>query len=162
MDIGGQDSKVVRIEGGRVSDFAMNDRCAAGTGRFLEVMARVLGVAQEGLDTLADEPVDPVTLTSTCTVFAESEVVGLLGRGTPPARIVKGLLASIGDRVAGLARQVGVIPPVAGTGGAMRTAALAAALSRSLGSAVRVPEHPQLVTALGAAVLCRQRSGKTE
>ena len=158
IDIGGQDSKAARVSAGRVVDFAMNDRCAAGTGRFLEAMSRVLGVPIDRLDEVASGPGDPVAITSTCTVFAETEVVGLLARGTPVTRVLKGLFASIVDRVAGLARQVGVAAPVAATGGALRSRAIADALSAAVGVRVVVPDSPQVVTAIGAAVLCSRRA----
>jgi predicted CoA-substrate-specific enzyme activase len=157
VDIGGQDAKVVRIEGGRVADFAMNDRCAAGTGRFLEVMSRVLGIPFDEFDARATADVSPLPVTSTCTVFAESEVIGLLSRKEPPAAILKGVMVSISDRVASMARQVGLEPPIAVSGGAVRSRALVAALSRALGYPVEVPPEPQTVTALGAAILCKAR-----
>ncbi len=157
VDIGGQDSKVVRVAGGRVADFAMNDRCAAGTGRFLEVMSRVLHIPFDTFDQAAASGVAPLPVTSTCTVFAESEVVGLLSTQASPAGILKGVMASISVRVAALARQVGVEGPVFVTGGAMYSKALVAALSEALGLPVLVPEGPQTVTARGAAWLCEQR-----
>ncbi len=158
IDIGGQDSKAAKIAGGRVVDFAMNDRCAAGTGRFLEAMSRVLHVPIERFDAEVAGAVESVGITSTCTVFAETEVVGLMARNTPVPRVLKGLFASIADRVSGLARMVGIEAPVAATGGAMRTAALADALSAALGVQVVVPADPQTVTALGAALICSRRS----
>jgi predicted CoA-substrate-specific enzyme activase len=157
VDIGGQDSKAARVGGGRVLDFAMNDRCAAGTGRFLEAMSRVLHIPIEQFDEVAAGAGAPVGITSTCTVFAETEVVGLMARGTPVPAVLKGLFASIADRVAGLARMVGVDAPIAGTGGALRTRALAGALSQALGAPVVVPPDPQTVTAIGAAILCVRR-----
>ncbi len=157
VDIGGQDSKVVRVAEGRVADFAMNDRCAAGTGRFLEVMSRVLHVPFDRFDQVAASDVAPLPVTSTCTVFAESEVVGLLSGQAPPAGILKGVMASISVRIAALARQVGLAAPVFATGGAMHSQALVAALSDALGMPVQVPEAPQTVTARGAAWLCAQR-----
>jgi len=162
VDIGGQDSKVVRVEGGKVLDFAMNDRCAAGTGRFLEVMSRVLHVPFDRFDAVAADDVDPLPVTSTCTVFAESEVVGLLSARHEPARILKGVLASVCSRVASLGRQVGLKAPVVATGGTMHSQAVVRALSTALGQPVSVPPSPQLVTATGAAILCaRKVAGET-
>jgi len=158
IDVGGQDSKAVRVERGRVADFAMNDRCAAGTGRFLEVMSRVLGIPMDAFDAAVAGIEDPVGITSTCAVFAESEVVALLARSLPPARVLAGLLASVSDRIGGLARQVRAVAPVAATGGALRTSSLAEAIGRAIGLPVVVPPDPQLVTALGAALLCRKRA----
>jgi predicted CoA-substrate-specific enzyme activase len=157
VDIGGQDSKVVRVDNGRVADFAMNDRCAAGTGRFLEVMSRVLHIPFDEFDTLVAAAVEALPVTSTCTVFAESEVIGLLSRKHPPAAILKGVIQSVCERIAGMARQVGVQDPVAATGGALRSRAVADAVSRALGMRVVVPPEPQVVTALGAAILCEKR-----
>lgn len=157
VDIGGQDSKVVRVMDGKVLDFAMNDRCAAGTGRFLEVMSRVLGIPFERFDELAGADVEPLQITSMCTVFAESEVIGLLSRKASPERILKGVIAAVTERVSALARQVGVEAPVAGTGGTVRSRAVVGGLSAAVGSGVIVPDEPQTVTALGAALLCERR-----
>ncbi len=157
VDIGGQDSKVVRVEAGRVLDFAMNDRCAAGTGRFLEVMSRVLRVPFDRFDEVATDDVVPLPVTSTCTVFAESEVVGLLSSRHPPDRILKGVLAAVCSRVASLGRQVGLKAPVVATGGTVQSQAVVRALATALGTEVTVPPSPQLVTAIGAALLCARR-----
>jgi len=158
VDIGGQDSKAVRVRAGRVLDFAMNDRCAAGTGRFLEAMSRVLNVPLDRFDeVLAGHPT-PVPLSSTCAVFAETEAVGLLAQGVPPEGVLAGLIAAIAGRVAALVLQVGVTPPVAATGGAMRCQALVLAISRAIGAKVEVPRSPLCVTALGAARLCAERA----
>ncbi len=157
VDIGGQDSKVVRVEAGKVVDFAMNDRCAAGTGRFLEVMSRVLHVPFDQFDAVAADDVEPLPVTSTCTVFAESEVVGLLSARQPASRILKGVLVSVCGRVASLGRQVGLKAPIVATGGTMHSRAVVRALSNALGHPVAVPPSPQLVTAIGAALLCARR-----
>ncbi len=157
VDIGGQDSKVVRVEAGKVLDFAMNDRCAAGTGRFLEVMSRVLHVPFDQFDAVSSNAVEPLPVTSTCTVFAESEVVGLLSAGHSPARILKGVLASVCSRVASLGQQVGLKSPVVATGGTVQSQAVVRALSSALGLPVTIPDHPQFVTATGAALLCARR-----
>lgn len=160
VDIGGQDSKVVRVQGGKVLDFAMNDRCAAGTGRFLEVMSRVLNIPQDRFDEVSRPEVDPLPISSTCTVFAESEVVGRLSRREPPDRILKGVLAAVCSRVAALGRQVGVAAPVVATGGPARSMAVIRALSEALGMEVLpILPDPQGVTAFGAALICAQRAG---
>jgi predicted CoA-substrate-specific enzyme activase len=137
----------------------MNDKCAAGTGRFLEVMSRVLAVPLPDFDDVAGRTDVTQTITSTCTVFAESEVVGLMSRNVEIPRILRGLLAAIADRVAALAGQVGVEVPVAATGGTMRSKAVVDALSKALGVEVRVPDDPQTVTALGAALVGVKRLG---
>ncbi len=158
IDVGGQDSKVLRVEqGGRVVQFAMNDRCAAGTGRFLEVMARTLDVSVSDLDDLAGQARKPVPISSTCTVFAESEVVGHLSAGRRMEDVVAGLLDAIAARVAGLARQVGIQPRVVMTGGVALNRGVVARLEGLLGMPISVPTDCQLVGALGAALLGRER-----
>ena len=154
VDIGGQDSKVVRLdEDGYPTDFALNDRCAAGTGRFLEVMAEALGTTVAQLDELALSAVSPAKITRTCTVFAESEVVGLMARGVEPSRIAAGLCRVIAERTAHLAEQVGVQPPVMLAGGVGHNRAIAAELAEVLGTELLVAEEPHLVVALGAAAI---------
>jgi len=154
VDIGGQDSKVVRLDDeGYPTDFALNDRCAAGTGRFLEVMAEALGATVGELDELALQASSPVGISRTCTVFAESEVVGLIARGTEPSRIAAGLCRAVAERTAHLAHQVGIRPSVMLVGGVGRNRAIAAELDDVLRTDLVVPEEPQLVVALGAAAI---------
>ncbi|MGB9592902.1 MAG: acyl-CoA dehydratase activase [Anaerolineae bacterium] len=158
IDIGGQDSKVLRVEpGGRVVQFAMNDRCAAGTGRFLEVMARALDVSVADLDELARGATEPVPISSTCTVFAESEVVGHLAAGRRAEDIVAGLLDAVAARVAGLARQVGVQPRVVMTGGVALNSGVVSRLAALLATPISVPANCQIVGALGAALVGMER-----
>lgn len=158
IDVGGQDSKVLRVEpNGRVVQFAMNDRCAAGTGRFLEVMARALEVSVADLDDLAQKATEPVPISSTCTVFAESEVVGHLSAGRRVEDVVAGLLDGIAARVAGLARQVGVQPRVVMTGGVALNRGVVARLEGLLGVPISVPTECQVVGALGAALIGLER-----
>jgi predicted CoA-substrate-specific enzyme activase len=159
LDVGGQDSKAIQLgPGGRVVDFAMNDKCAAGTGRFLEVMARALEVDVTEMGALAAQARDPARISSTCTVFAESEVVGLVGAGRHPADIVAGLHAAIAERLMGLVHQVGVTPPVAMSGGVAHNVGVVRALEASLNTPVMVPPEPQLVGALGAALIALERA----
>lgn len=154
IDVGGQDSKVIRVgPGGRVVQFAMNDRCAAGTGRFLEVMARALEVSIGDLGDLAARAEQPVPISSTCTVFAESEVVGHLSAGRRIENIVAGLLDAMVARVAGLARQVGVQPRIVMTGGVALNSGVVKRLEMLLGIPISVPLNCQVVGALGAALL---------
>lgn len=161
IDVGGQDSKVLRVgPNGRVLQFAMNDRCAAGTGRFLEVMARALEVSVADLDDLAAKATEPVTISSTCTVFAESEVVGHLAVGQRVEDIVAGLLDAVAARVAGLVRQVGVQPRIVMTGGVALNAGVVARLEALLGTPISVPPNCQVVGALGAALLGRDSGGQ--
>ena len=158
FDMGGQDSKVVRLdEDGYPADFALNDRCAAGTGRFLEVMAEALGTTVEKLDELAMSAESPVTISRTCTVFAESEVVGLLAREVEPSRIAAGLCRAVAERMVHLAQQIGVQPKVMLAGGVAKNQAIAAELAAILQMGLVVPEEPQLVVALGAAAIAAER-----
>lgn len=161
IDIGGQDSKVIRLDdGGAVVDFAMNDKCAAGTGRFLEVMARALEAGVDDLAALAGQARQAAQISSLCTVFAESEVVALIGQGAPRAEIARGLLESVADRTAGLVSRVGLQPEVTMTGGVGKNAGVVSALTARLGVPIRVPPEPQIVGALGAALIARSRALK--
>ena len=154
IDIGGQDSKVIRLGAdGRVEDFVMNDKCAAGTGRFLEVMARSLETDVGALGELARLSSEGARITSTCTVFAESEVVAMVARGVPKEDIIKGLGESVADRIYGMSRRLRGEPPFVLTGGVAKNQGVAAALESRLGSTILIPEEPQIVGAIGAALL---------
>ncbi|MBD3407945.1 MAG: 2-hydroxyglutaryl-CoA dehydratase [Candidatus Lokiarchaeota archaeon] len=154
IDIGGQDSKVIRVsENGRPHDFELNDKCSAGTGRFLEVMARVLGVSLDELGQIALESDNPCTISSTCTVFAESEVIGHIGSGKEPPDIAAGIHLSMASKVGSLARRVGIVPPIALTGGVALNPAFKHYLELSLEHSLWIPDTPQYTGALGAAVL---------
>lgn len=153
IDIGGQDSKVIRVgEKGQVLDFAMNDKCAAGTGRFLQVMATALGLDVSELGK-AEDPGQMLAISSMCTVFAESEIIGLLARGNPKAGIIAGLHQSVGKRVAAMARRLGLKEQVAFTGGVAINQGVKRALAEELGHTIIVPEVCQYTGALGAALL---------
>lgn len=153
IDIGGQDSKIIRMGGdGGVRDFAMNDRCAAGTGRFLEVVAARLGVELQALDDLAARSTSPAAISSMCVVFAETEIIGLLAAGAPPEDIVAGIQSAMASRVAGMVGR-NVSPPVIFTGGVALLPGMDAALQRVLDVPVLVAPTPQLTGALGAAIL---------
>ena len=154
LDIGGQDSKVIRLgSGGRVLRFEMNDRCAAGTGRFLENMAHALGmtVAEFGPHALAAKG-DAVRISSMCTVFAESEVVSLIARGEDSRRVALGLHRSIVDRVGGMIRRVGARERFIFAGGVAQNPCLQQLFAEALGLPLTVPDDPQTVGALGAAL----------
>jgi predicted CoA-substrate-specific enzyme activase len=158
IDIGGQDSKVIRIgEQGRVLDFAMNDKCAAGTGRFLEVMATALGLDVSELGD-AEDPEQMQTISSMCTVFAESEIIGSLARGNPKGGIIAGLHQSVGKRVAAMARRMGIKEQVAFTGGVAINTGVKRALEEESGAKIIVPEACQYTGALGAALLALESS----
>ena len=159
IDIGGQDSKVIRlVEYGRVVDFAMNDKCSAGTGRFLEVMAQALEVELDQLATLSNSASNVVSISSMCTVFAESEVVSLIAQGLPREDIARGLHQSIADRTAGLVHRVGLEENVMMTGGVALNSAVVAALNEKLKTKIIVPSMPQIAGALGAALLAQEDS----
>jgi predicted CoA-substrate-specific enzyme activase len=158
IDVGGQDAKAIRLgERGRVLDFAMNDKCAAGTGRFLEVMARALEIDLDEMGRLSLQARSPVSVSSTCTVFAESEVVSLIAQGHPQDEIIAGLHNAIADRVASLVQRVGLAEPVAMTGGVAKNAGVVRALEGKLGVRLLVPPEPQIVGALGAALIALER-----
>ncbi len=153
VDMGGQDTKAIRIgPGGEVVDFAMHDKCAAGTGRFLEVILGRLQVPLEGVAALAAGAARAVPVSSTCTVFAESEVISLVAAGEPLDGIVRGLHLALASRVATLARGAAAGGEVFLSGGVALNAAMVAALAEQLGKAVAVVPEPQLVGALGAAL----------
>jgi predicted CoA-substrate-specific enzyme activase len=158
IDIGGQDSKAMRLDSrGRVIDFAMNDKCAAGTGRFLEVMAAALGVAVEDFGKLALQSEHPVSISSTCTVFAESEAVSHIARGAMRQDVAAGLLQAIASRVLGLVARVGLEPVVMLSGGVALNEGVVAALAKQSSHAITVPSDPQTVGALGAALYALQK-----
>jgi predicted CoA-substrate-specific enzyme activase len=154
IDIGGQDSKVIRLdEAGRVVDFAMNDKCAAGTGRFLEVMARAMEVDLDGFGDMGNKATTPSKISSICTVFAESEVISLISKGETRENIIAGIHESVASRVAAMARRVGVANPVMMTGGVAKNSGAVQALERKLETAIEVSEYAQVNGAIGAAVL---------
>ncbi|MCD6521310.1 2-hydroxyglutaryl-CoA dehydratase [Candidatus Calescamantes bacterium] len=159
IDIGGQDSKAISLdEEGKIVNFAMNDKCAAGTGRFLEVMARVLEVGIEKMGEVSLKAEKAVNISSLCTVFAESEVISLLARGYPVPEIIAGLHRSIARRVGQLARKVGIREKVFFNGGGALNPGLRKALEEELQTKLIVPEIPQIVSALGATLVNETQS----
>ena len=163
IDIGGQDSKVIILdEDGETVNFAMNDKCAAGTGRFLEVLSRVLRVDVEDLGSLSLEAKAPCRINSLCAVFAESEVISLLARGKDRADIIAGIHMSLAKRISGMAKRTGVEPEVLMTGGGALNTGLVAAFEDELMMDIHVAESPQLNGAIGAALLARNSNGGGE
>jgi predicted CoA-substrate-specific enzyme activase len=157
IDIGGQDSKVVRLsEDGRVDDFAMNDKCAAGTGRFLEVMARALDTELTSLGSLSVRATQDVRVSSTCTVFAESEVVALVAKGLPKEDIIRGLHRSIAERIYGMVVRLHAEAPFVMSGGVAKNSGVVAAIEERLGTRLLLPKEPQIMGALGAAIVARE------
>ena len=154
IDIGGQDAKAIRIDGnGKVQDFVMNDKCAAGTGRFLQVMANALGldVAEIGYIE-AGAGSQECTINSMCTVFAESEVIGLVNRGVAREDIIAALYTSIANRVAAMAAAVQPVPPVAFTGGVAQNQALRRKLAARLGLEISTHDQAIFAGSIGAAL----------
>lgn len=153
IDIGGQDSKVIRLDAeGRVRDFAMNDRCAAGSGRFLEMAAARLNIPLCDLQTEGPGATVAAPINSTCAVFAETEIVGLLASGEAPANIMAGIRRAIAVRVTAMAGAL-IGNPVVLTGGVALVAGMGDALSEALGHSVTIAPHTQTTGAIGAAIL---------
>lgn len=160
IDIGGQDVKVLHIENGTMTNFQMNDKCAAGTGRFLDVMARVLEVKVEDLGRLGAMSTKQVGISSTCTVFAESEVISQLAMGTDKCDIINGIHRSVAGRVAGLAHRIGVTPDVVMTGGVAQNTGVVGALEAELGCKIHTSPLTQYNGALGAALFAWQAANR--
>jgi predicted CoA-substrate-specific enzyme activase len=155
IDIGGQDSKVIIIskKTGKVLDFQMNDKCAAGTGRFLEVMAHALNVDISEFGPLAMKSTKPESISSMCTVFAESEVISLFAKGAKKEDIALGIHISIAKRVAAMAKRLNVESPLVFCGGVAKNIAVRTALENELNIKLQSPSDPQITGALGAALL---------
>jgi (R)-2-hydroxyacyl-CoA dehydratese activating ATPase len=154
IDIGGQDSKAIGLdETGKVREFMMNDKCAAGTGRFLEVMARALEVDLEAFGEMSLKAENPAKISSLCTVFAESEVISLISRGEPRENIMAGIHEAVATRVSAMARRVGVVAPVMMTGGVARNIGVVRALETKLETAIIVSASAQENGAIGAAII---------
>lgn len=156
IDIGGQDSKVIQLsDKGEVQKFEMNDRCAAGTGKFLEVMADTLQVGIDGIGDMALSTTKRIQINSLCTVFAESEVVSLIARGEDSNSIALALHEAIATRIATMVRRIGIKEKVVFAGGASLNKCLVRLLNQKLDTEVIVPDSPQTVGALGAALLAK-------
>lgn len=160
IDIGGQDVKILQIEDGIMTNFAMNDKCAAGTGRFLDVMARVLEVDVKDLGRLGAMSTKYVGISSTCTVFAESEVISQLSKGTDKCDIINGIHKSVAGRVAGLAHRIGVRDQVVMTGGVAQNQGVVKALQDELGHEIHTSPLTQYNGALGAALFAFDKVNK--
>ena len=163
IDIGGQDVKVIRVdENGSVMNFVMNEKCAAGTGRFLEVMARVLECKVSELSMLSRQAKQAVPISSTCTVFAESEVISRLAGGNSREDVVAGIHDSVARRVASLGKRVGLIPDIVMTGGVALNDGVVKAMMQELKTEIKTSPLPQLTGAVGAALLAYQKAGKAK
>jgi predicted CoA-substrate-specific enzyme activase len=159
IDIGGQDTKAIRVDaGGRVVEFEMNDKCAAGTGRFLEVMASALKIDLERMGELSLRHGKHLAISSICTVFAESEVVSLVSEGEKLEDILHGINVAIADKTMGLINRLGGLEEeVVMAGGVAKNTGVVAALGESTGVCLKIPAEPQVVGALGAALLAHER-----
>ena len=155
IDIGGQDSKVIKLDGkGSMADFTMNDKCAAGTGRFLEVMAQALEIGLDSMGKVSLNSDKPCSLSSTCTVFAETEVISLIASGANKEDIVAGLHMSIAKRVGSMVKALGLQKDVAFTGGVAKNSGVQCAFEEFLHvNFAPISEDPQIIGALGAALI---------
>lgn len=160
IDIGGQDIKVLGIDNGMLVSFQMNDKCAAGTGRFLELMAKVLQVRVDELAQLGAKSRNPAQISSTCTVFAESEVISQLSRGASLNDIAAGIHRSVASKVTGLVHRVGLLEPVLMTGGVSRNRDVIKAIEEQIKCDVVTSELSQYAGAIGAAVYAYQKYKK--
>jgi len=158
IDIGGQDAKVLKIKNGRLTDFLTNDKCAAGTGRFLEVAAETLGLSLDEMAHISLQTDTPVSINSLCTIFAQQEIISRLSEGEPLADILAGVYIAVTTRVVKLAHQLKIDPPVVFTGGVAKNAGMVKAMEKVLGMPVLVPGEPLITGALGAAILARDQT----
>jgi predicted CoA-substrate-specific enzyme activase len=160
IDIGGQDTKVIRIDGkGRVVEFEMNDKCAAGTGRFIEVMAKALSVDLDKIGDISLNHQKELAISSICTVFAESEVISLVSEGEGLEDILYGIHKAIADRTMGLINRLGgVQKEVIMAGGVAKNAGVVKALEKALDTQLKIHVEPQIVGALGAAIIALEKS----
>ncbi len=156
VDIGGQDSKVIALENGAVLEFAMNDRCAAGTGNFLAVLSRSLNLPLASFGEISLESSRPAPISSLCVVMAESEILSLAAADTPVADILAGLHEALARRIAALAARIRVVPPVVFTGGVAQNPGMVRALAKALGVEVTVCQQPLYAAALGATLVQRK------
>ena len=162
IDIGGQDTKGIQIDDeGKVMNFVMNDKCAAGTGRFLDVMAHALEVRVEDLTRLSQESTASVKISSMCTVFAESEVISQVAKGVPIPDIISGIHQAVAERSVILLRKLNIGAPIAMSGGVAKNRGLVSFLEEMLKTKINIPEYPQIVGAYGAAILAQRNRKAT-
>jgi predicted CoA-substrate-specific enzyme activase len=156
IDIGGQDCKGISLKDGTIVDFVMNDKCAAGTGRFVEKMAEGLGVPLEDFGEMSMESMNNITISNTCTVFAEQEVVAQLAKGVPVSDLAAGVHRAIATRIVGMLSRIKIEKDIAVTGGGAKNKGLVKAIEEKIGSTLMIPPDPLLTAALGAAMLGRE------
>ncbi len=161
LDIGGQDSKAIHIDGsGSVQNFIMNDKCSAGTGRFLEVIANALGVPLKDMGDISSRSTNTIWISNMCTVFAESEVVSQVAKGSLVPDIINGVHDAIAGRSVSMLKRLGIIEPIAMTGGVAQNIGVVTSLEKKLNIKLIIPENPQIIGALGAAIIARSRIKK--
>jgi predicted CoA-substrate-specific enzyme activase len=157
IDIGGQDVKGIKIDGyGKIIDFAMNDKCAAGTGRFIEVIADTLGVPLDKVGDLSLQSRNPAKISNICTIWAQQEVAASLAEGVPISDLLAGVHQSLADRISRMVSRLRVEEAVIVTGGGAKNKGLLKALSEQLGHKILVPEEPLITGALGAALMGKE------
>ncbi|HJC11862.1 MAG TPA: 3-hydroxyacyl-ACP dehydratase, partial [Candidatus Blautia merdigallinarum] len=160
LDIGGQDSKAIHLnEKGEVKDFVMNDKCAAGTGRFLEMIARTLEVSLDELGAIALTSTEKIEITSMCSVFAESEVISLIANNKEKADIAEGVCHAIANKAFGLLRRVGMESDFMMTGGVAKNPGVVRAVEEKIGASLYICEEPEIVGAAGAALYALEKCG---
>jgi len=163
IDIGGQDVKGIKIDGnGKIIDFAMNDKCAAGTGRFIEVIADSLGVPLDRVGDLSLQSKNPAKISNVCTIWAQQEVAASLAQGVPTSDLLAGIHQSLADRISRMVNRLRVEEEIIVTGGGGKNKGLLKALSEQLGHPVQAPEEPLITGALGAALLAREQVEKAK
>lgn len=163
IDIGGQDSKVIYLdESGQVIDFVMNDKCAAGTGRFIEMLAMALETPLDEMGPLSITAKNEIKISNTCTVFAESEVISYLAKGIPKEEIISGVHHSIVTRILAMTRLRRMHGDIAFTGGVAKNIGVVRWMEQELGRPLCIPEEPQLTGAIGAAMIALERIGKSQ
>jgi predicted CoA-substrate-specific enzyme activase len=161
LDMGGQDCKAIKCdEDGRLLNFTMNDKCAAGTGRFFEIIARVMDMPLEELGRLSLETENEVRISSTCAVFGKSEVASLIRQGRAKADILGGVHSAVTERVTTLLRKVGISADLAITGGIARNIGIVQRVEKRLGLKALIPEEPQIIGALGAALFAHDKASR--
>ena len=159
IDMGAENTRVIKCHGnGRVLDFNVNDKCAAGTGVFLDTIAKALEIDLEDLGRMSLSAAEEIAISSTCSVFAESEVVGLIARSADRASILAGIHKSLADRVYGQAKRAGIGQPVIFVGGGARNIGIVECMRQRMQLEILVPEKPQSIGAVGAAIIARDRS----
>ena len=159
IDIGGQDAKVIALTPqGKMREFLMNDKCAAGTGRFLDVMANVLQVPVGEMAEMTARASRPAQISSTCTVFAESEVISQLANGVDMPDLIAGICESVAGRVASLAKRLNIVPAVCMSGGVAQNAGVRNALARNIGQEILFSDRAQLFGAIGAALYAYEKA----